>query len=65
MFTDDPVRDAERHYAEQDRRLNAFPKCVHCGYEIQDERLFDINGELYHPSCAEEEFKKWTEDYLE
>jgi hypothetical protein len=28
-----------------------------------NERLFDIEGELYHPDCAEELFLKYTEDY--
>ena len=26
---------------------------------------YDFNGETYHIECAEEEFKKDTEDYLE
>ena len=64
IYTDDPVRDAERHAEEQDRQLDRYPKCAHCGEPIQDERLFDINGELYHVECAEDEFKKWTEDCI-
>ena len=50
-----------------ERRMEAWlsgkPICSHCGNPIQDERLFDINGILYHVECAEEEFLKWTEDY--
>lgn len=64
MFTDDPVRDAERHAAGQDEELAHCPKCARCGYEIQDEKLFDIDGDLYHISCAEEEFEKYTEEYM-
>ena len=49
--------------AERERKLARQPVCCHCHKHIQDERLFDINGELYHEECACEEFKKWTEDY--
>ena len=50
-----------------ERRKEAWlagkPICAHCGNHIQDDRLFDINGYLYHVECAEEAFQKWTEDY--
>jgi hypothetical protein len=65
FYSDDPARDAERYAAEQDKQIEILPKCAHCGHEIQDERLFDFNGELYHIECAKEEFLKWTEDYIE
>ena len=55
----------EAHEREQQRQLERLPVCVHCGREIQDEKLFDFNGDIYHVSCAEEEFKKDTEDYIE
>ena len=49
--------------ARQTAWLQRQPVCSYCGKHIQDERLFDINGELYHPDCAEKEFCKYTEDY--
>lgn len=51
------------HEARQTAWLQTRPIYSYCGKPIQDERLFDINGELYHPDCAEKEFCKWTEDY--
>lgn len=48
---------------ELNKRLARCPVCYHCDNPIQDERLFDINGNLYHEECAFEEFRKWTEDY--
>ena len=51
------------HEREQERKLSKCPVCCYCGHPIQDETLFEINGELYHIGCAENEFKKWTEDY--
>lgn len=49
--------------ARQTAWLQNRPVCSHCGERIQDEKLWDINGELYCPDCAEKEFCKWTEDY--
>lgn len=49
--------------AELERKLARCPVCCHCGRHIQDENLFDINGELYHEECAFDEFRKYTEDY--
>ena len=53
----------EAHEREQEAALNDCPVCSYCGQHIQEERLFDIDGELYHMECAEKEFCKFTEDY--
>lgn len=54
-------------WASRERDLEAQlqrrPVCSHCGEPIQDERLWDINGELYCPKCTKNEFCKWTDDY--
>lgn len=52
------------HEAEQDRWLSKRPVCCRCEQHIQEEKLWDINGELYCEICADEEFRKWTEDYI-
>ena len=65
MFTNDPLHDFHMHDAEMERKLQKAPKCAECGRPIQDERLFDIDGELYHVKCFEEQFLKWTDDYEE
>ena len=54
----------EHHDAEQERWLDKLPVCCLCNQSIQNERLFDIEGNLYHEECAEDEFRKWTEDYI-
>lgn len=64
FYSDDPIYDQELYDRQQERRLACYPECAHCGYKIQDERLFDFGGELYHIKCAEQEFQKWTEDYM-
>ena len=65
FYTDDPVRDAERYTEAQEERLERYPKCDHCGERITDDRLFNIDGKLYHIDCAEDLFKEWTEDHIE
>lgn len=65
FYSADPVRDAERHAEEQDRQLERCPKCAHCHYEIQDERLVNIDGYLYHFDCIDEAFGEWTGDHME
>lgn len=63
------IPDNYDQWEAEERKKEAWlrkrPVCSHCGKHIQDERIWDINGELYHPDCAESEFCKWTEDYEE
>ena len=54
----------EEREADQERRIAKLPICVHCEQPIQDDRAWRVNDELYCESCAEEEFKVWTEDYI-
>ena len=63
-YTDDPVADAERYSADQDRQLARLPECDNCGYPIQDEHYYDVNGTILCRSCLENDFKKHTEDYI-
>ena len=64
MVIPDNYSQWERHEAEQEARLAKRPVCSYCDEPIQDDDLWDINGELYHTECAEREFKKQTEDYI-
>ena len=49
---------------EQERWLARRPVCSFCGRPIQEDKLFDIEGELYHERCLVENFQKNTEDYI-
>ncbi len=64
FYSDNPVLDAERYMAEQERELEKLPLCSECGEPITDESCWDIDGELYCPDCAESLFCKWTENYM-
>lgn len=65
FYTDDPLSDFERWDMEQSRQLARCPVCSRCGEPIQEEDLWDFDGDLYHTDCAEIEFKRNTEDYIE
>ena len=65
VFSADPVMDADRCAADEDERVARYPKCAHCHYEIQDERLAVINGDLFHLDCIDEAFGEWTENHIE
>lgn len=53
----------EEHDAKQEAWLETLPVCSECGEPIQDEKLIDIDGELYHVACFMSNFLKWAEDY--
>ena len=64
MFTDDPVRDAERYFAEQDRQLERLPKCSCCGNPIQQDHVVCIGGKLYCDSCIADYFTHDIEEFM-
>lgn len=64
-YTDNPIADAERYYADQEKELNKLPKCSECGERIQDDFLWNISGELYCPDCADKLFCHCTENYMD
>ena len=61
-WTDDPVRDAERHDAEQEDWLKRLPVCYECDNPIQDDECYEINGELICPDCLNNNHRKWVSD---
>lgn len=62
--TDNPIRDFERHDAEQQRELDRLPRCAECDEPIQTEHCFEINDELICPECLMTNHRKWVEDYV-
>ena len=63
IFTDDPVADAERYYAEQQARLSRLPVCIHCGEKIQDDYYYDIGNEIICEECLNDIYRNDIEDY--
>lgn len=58
----DAYADFERHDREQARALSRLPICSECEEPIQDEFLYEINGEYICPECMAEH-RKYTEDF--
>lgn len=48
----------EMHDAEQERWLAKLPVCVECGEPIQDDYLYEINGEYVCEDCLKELYRK-------
>lgn len=59
MWTDDPIKDFERHEAKKQRWLDSLPVCEHCHHPIQQERAVCINGDWYCDECLDE-LRKWV-----
>lgn len=53
LWTDDPVRDAERHCAELDR----VPCCDRCG-EMLEGHGYRIGEDLICPACLDKYYRE-------
>lgn len=63
-YTDDPVRDFLHHDCQQIRSLDKLPKCDYCGKPIQNDYLYEINGDTLCERCLNREFRKDVDDYV-
>lgn len=63
MYVPDNYDAFERHQAEQDAWLKRRPVCVECGEHIQDDFLYDINGDIYCEECMKDVFRQSTDNY--
>lgn len=64
MWSDDPIRDAYRHDAEQEAKIEKLPKCDYCNETIQDDFCYEINGDIICEDCLVNNFRKSVEDYI-
>lgn len=65
MFrTDDPLDDFRRKDAQESAWLQRRPVCDYCHEPIQDDFLYDINGEFICENCLDRFFRKDTEDFI-
>lgn len=62
--TDDPVRDFERHDAEQEAARELLPICEECEGRIEDDFLYNINDCLICEECLNKHYRKRTTDYI-
>ena len=60
-WSDDPIKDAERYIAKQEKQLSKLPKCADCGERVQDDFYFEINDEVICPDCLDSHYRKWVQ----
>lgn len=58
MYIPDNYDQFEIHNAEQERRLDKLPRCSECDEPIQDDYLYEINGEYICESCMKDNYRK-------
>ncbi len=65
-YSDDPIRDFERHSSRQEKWLSGLPKCSVCKERIQDEIYYDFYGEIVCEDCladyCNDNYKKHNEN---
>lgn len=54
----------EWHDRQQEKARELLPVCHGCGEPIDDDKYFDIHGEILCEDCLIEKYRKWTEDYI-
>ena len=54
----------EMHDAEQERKLDKLPRCECCGEPIQDDYLYEINGEYICEECLTENHRKSVDSVM-
>ncbi len=64
-FFDVALKELDRYEARQTSALARCPKCDCCGERIQDDYLFDIDGDLYCEECLVDQFRRSTDSYIE
>lgn len=60
FYSDDPVRDAERHYAWLDRHY--VPVCANCGKSIEGEVYENAMGGEICEDCWDKYYREDEED---
>lgn len=63
--TDDPIRDAEMHDAEEQRKLEKYPKCGYCEKRITEEYAYVINGKCFCEECLVDYHRISIADYID
>ena len=58
MWSDNPVRDAERYAEEQEDRIYDLPVCSECGKHIQEDHYYTFGDECICPDC-EKKHLRW------
>lgn len=63
MYVPDNYDAFEAYQASVDNWLDSRPVCIECGEPIQDDFLYDINGDIYCEECMKDVFRQSTDNY--
>jgi formylmethanofuran dehydrogenase subunit E len=64
-YSNDPIADYSRYDAERQKEEESLPKCDICGEPIQDDYLYDLDGNLVCEECLIDNFKKPVDNYID
>lgn len=64
FYSDDPVRDFDRHDMAMAQREARLPQCEKCGKPINDDFFYEIDNEILCEKCMHDEYSRSTEDWL-
>lgn len=59
IYTDNPVKDAERYYEQLEQAAAELPKCDYCGKPLDD--YYNINGEILCSECLDDNFRHFVD----
>lgn len=65
FYSNDPLADFDRWEDKRQEVENRLPICDICGEPIQDEYLYDLDGEIVCVDCLINNYRKPVEDYME
>lgn len=65
MFTGDPLKDFDRHDAEEQAWLDKLPICSCCGEPIQSEECYVFDEDKICPHCLKEYYCERTEKFYQ
>ena len=64
-YTDNPVADADRYFADKEKEMDKLPVCYECENPITGEHCYEFNGEYICEDCLNLYHKKATNDFIE
>lgn len=64
MYIADNYDRFAAHDAEQERLLDKLPRCCECDEPIQDDYLYEINGEYICESCLKDNYRKSVDSVM-
>lgn len=59
IYTDDPAHDFDAWAAEQEKKLERSPVCDRCHEHIQEDFLYDFDGEIVCDGCLYDYVKQF------